>query len=138
MNYTDRDPNGIYKNSTHGGPGPMLMGANTLDGNDVYNRQDEDLGNIKEIMLDMTQGRIAYAVLAYGGFMGLGEKLFAVPWRALTLDTVNKRFVLDIAKDRLELAPGFDKGHWPDMADKTWAKEIDDYYGIKSESEMHN
>ena len=63
--------------------------------------------------------------------MGMGEKLFAVPWSALSLDTVHKRFLLDIAKDQLQSAPGFNKNHWPDMADKTWAKEIHDYYGIK-------
>ena len=129
MNYTEQDTQGIYKNRT--GPGPGLMGANTLDGNDVYNHQDEDLGDIKEIMLDMSSGRVAYAVLSFGGFMGMGEKLFAVPWSALKLDTVEKRFLLDINKDRLEHAPGFDKDNWPDMADKTWAKEIHDYYGVR-------
>jgi len=107
------------------------MGANTLDGNDVYNLLNEDLGDIKEIMLDMDSGRVAYAVLSFGGFVAMGEKLFAVPWNALTLDTVHKRFVQDIAKDPLENAPGCNKGHWPDMADKTWAKEIHDYHGIK-------
>jgi hypothetical protein len=73
---------------------------------------------------------VAYAVLSFGGFLGMGEKLFAVPWSALTLDTVNKRFVLDASKERLESAPGFDKDHWPDMADTTWAKEVHDYYGV--------
>jgi hypothetical protein len=59
----------------------------------------------------------------------MGEKLFAVPWSALTLDTINKRFILDIDKKRLENAPGFDKDDWPDMADETWAKNIHNYYG---------
>lgn len=130
MNYQEQDTYGMYKSRTDGGPGPGLMGANTLDGNDVYNRQDEDLGDIKEIMLDMGTGRVAYAVLSYGGFLGMGEKLFAVPWSALTLDTVNKRFVLDVEKDRLESAPGFDKDQWPDMANSAWSKEIHDYYGV--------
>ena len=98
MNYEDRDTYGIYKNSTKSadlddGPGPELMGADTLVGNDVYNLQDEDLGDIKEIMLDMRSGKVNYAVLSFGGFLGLGDKLFAVPWDALTLDTKNKRFV---------------------------------------------
>jgi sporulation protein YlmC with PRC-barrel domain len=130
MNYQEQDTYGMYKSRTDGGPGPGLMGANTLDGNDVFNRQDEDLGDIKEIMLDMSNGRVAYAVLSYGGFLGMGDKLFAVPWGALTLDTVNKRFVLDVEKDRLDNAPGFDKDQWPDMADTTWSKEIHDYYGV--------
>jgi sporulation protein YlmC with PRC-barrel domain len=55
------------------------MGANTLVGNDVYNRESQDLGEIKEIMLVMRSGRVSYAVLSFGGFMGIGEKLFAVP-----------------------------------------------------------
>ena len=72
------------------------MGADTLNGNDVYNQKDEDLGDIKEIMLNMRTGKISYAVLSYGGFLSLGEKLFAVPWEALKLDTENKRFVLNV------------------------------------------
>ena len=129
MNYLDRDTYGMYKNTMKEGPGPQLMGANTLIGDDVYNHLDEDLGDIKEIMLDMDSGEVAYAVLSFGGFLGMGEKLFAVPWQALTLDTENKRFVLNIDKDRLEDAPGFDPNDWPDMADETWANEIHSYYG---------
>ena len=128
MNYQEQDTFGIYRN--HTGPGPRLMGANTLDGNDVYNKQDEDLGDIKEIMIDVPTGRVAYAVLSFGGFLGMGEKLFAVPWSALTLDTVNKRFVLDVTKERLKDAPGFDKDSWPNMADLTWVNSVHAYYGV--------
>lgn len=139
MNYLERDTFGMYKGSNNGGsgpsprqgPGPELMGADTLVGNAVYNQKAENLGDIKEIMLDMRSGRIGYAVLSFGGFLGLGEKLFAVPWNALKLDTENKRFVLNVEKDRLDGAPGFDKNHWPDMADPVWAKGIHDYYGTK-------
>lgn len=133
MNYETRDAYGIYKanpiQNSHDGPGPRLMGADTLIGNDVYNRADEDLGDIKEIMLDVASGEVAYAVLSFGSFLGFSKKLFAVPWRALQLDTINKRFILDIDKRRLENAPGFDKDDWPDMADETWAKGIHSYYG---------
>ena len=140
MNYEDRDTYGMYKINTSGGPGPDmrrgpgpdLMGADTLIGNDVYNHKGEDLGDIKEIMLDMRTGKVGYAVLSFGGFLGMGEKLFAVPWNALTLDTENKRFVLNVEKDRLKNAPGFDKDKWPNMADEAWAKEIHSYYGTKS------
>ena len=128
MNYQEKDIFGIYRH--HAGPGPRLMGANTLDGNDVYNKQGEDLGDIKEIMLDVPTGRVAYAVLSFGGILGMGDKLFAVPWSALKLDTVNKRFVLDASKERLKEAPGFDKDAWPDMADPTWAKSIHTYYAV--------
>ena len=77
----------------------------------------------------MRSGQVAYAVLSFGGFLGLGEKLFAVPWSALTLDTENKRFVLNAEKDRLKNAPGFDKDQWPNMSDPTWARDIHSYYG---------
>lgn len=131
MSYMDNDTYGMYRRNMDDsdGPGPQLMGADTLIGNDVYNEAEEDLGDIKEIMLDMATGRVAYAVLSFGGIMGMGEKLFAVPWDALKLDTVNERFTLNISKDRLENAPGFDKDRWPDMADQSWANEIHSYYG---------
>ncbi len=139
MNYVERDQFGMYKSSIavvpgpemKHGPGPHLMGADTLVGNDVFNKQGEDLGDIKEIMLDMRSGRVGYAVLSFGGFLGMGEKLFAVPWNALTLDTENKRFVLNVDNERLKQAPGFNKEKWPDMADQAWAKEIHSYYGTE-------
>lgn len=131
MNYENRDTYGIYKNHEKNGPGPHLMGADTLVGNDVYNLEDEDIGDIKEIMLDMSSGKVCYAVLSFGSFLGMGEKLFAVPWSALTLDTEHKRFVLDVKKDRLKDAPGFDKETWPNMADQSWADDIHHYYDTK-------
>jgi len=137
MNYEERDTFGMYKagpNVRHG-PGPEMMGADTLVGNEVCNHKGEDLGEIKEIMLDMRGGRVAYAVLSFGGFLGMGEKLFAVPWNALILDTKNKRFVLNVEKDRLKDAPGFDKTQWPNMADQSWAREIHSYYGTKPYSD---
>ncbi|NIC40888.1 PRC-barrel domain containing protein [Aquabacterium sp. A08] len=114
------------------GPGPYLMGAKTLIGNDVYNKESLDLGDIKEIMLDMRTGRVSYAVLSFGGFfMGMGEKLFAVPWGAMTLDTDKKCFVLDVKREKLENAPGFDPKHWPDMADEKWEASIHSFYGTR-------
>lgn len=131
MNYVEQDSYGMYAASGSSGPGPRLMGADTLMGNDVYNRQDEDLGDIKEIMLDVPAGRISYAVLSFGGVLGMGEKLFAVPWSALTLDTEKKRFTLDVTKESLDKAPGFNKDKWPNMSDPTWAQGIHTYYGTK-------
>jgi len=111
------------------GPGPEVMAAKTLQSNDVYNLEDEKLGSIQEIMLDVQHGRIAYAVLSHGGMLGLGDKLYAIPWSALTLDTDNKRFILDISTDRLSEADGFDKDNWPSMADEIWARQAYDFYG---------
>jgi len=133
MNDQERDTYGVYRSNHVDGPGPRLMGANTLIGNDVYSHHEENLGDIKEIMLDTASGEVCYAVLSYGGFLGLGAKLFAVPWKALKLDTENKRFVLNIDASTLEAAPGFDKDDWPDMADEIWAEEVHTFYSTPLE-----
>jgi hypothetical protein len=77
----------------------------------------------------MASGKVAYAVLSFGGLLGMGDKLFAVPWAALVLDTTNKRFTLEVPKDALKDAPGFDKAHWPSMSDRTWASGVHKFYG---------
>jgi len=111
-------------NNAHKGPGPELLGARTLTGDSVVNHADEHLGEIKEIMLDMRTGQIAYAVVAHGGLLGIGEKLFAIPWSELTLDAANKRFILNIDKRHFESSPGFDPDQWPDMADEIWIDSV--------------
>jgi sporulation protein YlmC with PRC-barrel domain len=108
-----------------------VLSATSLIGDGVINSAGDDLGKITELMIDLTAGRVAYAVLSFGGFLGLGDKLFAVPWEALTVDTNRKKFVFNIEKDRLENAPGFDQNHWPDMADPRWGQEIHTYYGYE-------
>lgn len=111
------------------GPGPFVMASDTLEDNPVIGSGGDKLGTINHIMLDVVSGRVAYAVLSFGGFLGFGEKLFAVPWSALTLDTERKSFVLSIDKAKLEAAPGFDKDHWPSMADPQWGTNLHEYYG---------
>jgi PRC-barrel domain len=132
-NYVTRDNFGMYANDNDG-PGPALMGADTLLGNDVVNNDGENLGDIKEFMIDMASGKVAYAVLSFGGLLGLGDKLFAVPWAALALDTVNRRFTLNVPKAVLKDAPGFDKAHWPPMSDRTWASGVHAFYGMTYEA----
>ncbi|KAE8755162.1 PRC-barrel domain containing protein [Paraburkholderia madseniana] len=105
------------------------MAAATLDGNKVLSSDGKDIGEIKDIMLDVGSGRIAYAVLPSGGFLGIGDKLLAIPWRALTLDTQQKCFVLSMTAEHVENAPGFDKDHWPSMANQTLATSMHQYYG---------
>ena len=115
----------------HSGPGPEIMAASSFEGETVVNTQGETVGEIEEIMLDVRSGRIAYAVLSVGGFLGIGEKYFAVPWRAFAMDTDNHRFILDVDKERLNNAPGFDKDHWPSMADPSWATQVHTYYSTR-------
>ncbi|MDH6153643.1 MULTISPECIES: PRC-barrel domain-containing protein [Paraburkholderia] len=113
------------------GPGRDVMAAATLDGNTVLSADGDDVGKIKEIMLDVRTGHIAYAVLASGGFLGIGGKLLAIPWAMLTLDTSRERFVLSASSEQIRNAPGFDKDNWPAMADPNWATTVHAYYGRK-------
>jgi len=106
-----------------------VLSASTLTGDRVVNAAGEDLGKIDEMMIDTLTGRVAYAVLSFGGFLGMGDKLFAIPWDRLSLDEDNKRFILNVDRAKLERAPGFDKDNWPDMADPSWGLQIFTYYG---------
>lgn len=107
---------------------PHVLSATSVIGDEVVNAQGDKLGKIEEVMLDLDDDRIAYAVLSFGGFLGIGDKLFAVPWGALKIDAKNRRFMLNESKERLENAPGFDKDHWPDMADRSFGAQVYDYY----------
>lgn len=113
------------------GPGitqPSLLSAGTITGDDVVNLKDEKLGTIEDIMLDTHNGTIRYAVLSSGGFLGMGDRLFAIPWSALKIDAPHKRFTLDVDVERLKAAPGFDKDKWPSWSDSTWSASVDSYY----------
>jgi sporulation protein YlmC with PRC-barrel domain len=111
--------------------GTNLPRTSKLVGADVENMQGEDLGQIEDIVLDPQDGRVAYAVLSFGGFLGLGEKYFAIPWSALTAKAgEDNTLVLNVDKEKLKNAPGFDKNSWPNMADRTWGQQIHSYYGV--------
>jgi sporulation protein YlmC with PRC-barrel domain len=99
---------------------PRVLSAGTLANDKVLDPRGNALGDIKEIMIDVTSGRVAYAVLSFGGFLGLGDKLFAIPWSMLKLDPARHVFVLDVTKEQLEEAEGFDKNHWPDFAQESF------------------
>ena len=111
--YVTRDNFGMYANKNDG-PGPALMGANTLLGNDVYNKDGQDLGDIKEFMIDMASGKIAYAVLSFGGLLGMGEKLFAVPWAASGAGHGEGAFHAQRAEGSAEGRPGLQQGSLAD------------------------
>ena len=109
---------------------PQVLSASTISGDAVQNPAGEDLGSIKDLMIDLDSGRVAYAVLSFGGFLGMGDKLFAVPFKAMEMNADEHCFVLDVDKKRLETAHGFDKDHWPDMADQSWQTEVHRIYGV--------
>lgn len=121
----------IPSDAPSAGPGPYVMASASLAGDAVVDPRGEALGHIERVMIDVASGRVAYAVLARGGVLGLGEKLFAIPWEALTLDARSRRFVLGVDRDRLDKAPGFDRQHWPAMGDPAWSAQVHDYYGLR-------
>jgi sporulation protein YlmC with PRC-barrel domain len=108
-----------------------LMKGTKFIGADVENPQGEDLGDIKDVVIDRTSGRIVYAVVSFGGFLGLGEKLFAVPWGAFSQSAADKdTFMLAVDQERLRNAPGFDQNNWPQMVDRDWVSNLYTYYGV--------
>lgn len=109
-------------------PGPHLMSCDVLVGEIVVNRAEEALGELAHLMFDMATGRIAYAVLARGGVLGLGERLHAIPWSAVAFDARRQCLVVDIERERMERAPGFDRSRWPAMADAGWQRTLEEFY----------
>ena len=104
--------------------------ASKVIGTDVDDATGRNLGHVDDLVIDESSGRIVYAVLSFGGFLGMGDKLFALPWRSLRRSPRDDdKLLLDIPKERLEAAPGFDKKSWPDLADRRWGGEIHQYYG---------
>ena len=106
------------------------LGATTLIHDKVVNLNGEPVGKIEELMIDVTTGRVAYAVLSFGGILGFGAKLFAMPWSALTVDETKKRFVVNVQREALEKMPGFDKDHWPDLNDLEYATGVYRQWGV--------
>ena len=102
-----------------------------LDGMRVKSPDGEELGKIEDLVIELDDGRVSYAALSFGGLFGFGNKLFAIPWNALeikTSDAKEKHFVLAIDKEQLKKAPGFEKSHWPDLANPTWSHDVDEFY----------
>ena len=129
MNTTQTAP---QNNTTANATGtPRVLSSSSLVGTNVVNRGGESMGDIKDLMIDVRSGEVQYAVLSFGGFLGLGDKLFAVPLAAFDIDSDKERFVLDVAKDRLEKAPGFDKDNWPGTNDSGFVNDVHSYFGTQ-------
>jgi len=105
-----------------------LIGADKVNGTDVYNFEGDKLGEVEEVMLDKVSGQVAYAVLSFGGFLGVGHKHYPLPWSTLKYDTSRGGYVINMDKEKLENAPSIDRD-----TDFTWTPEygrgIDRYYG---------
>ena len=107
---------------------PTVLSSSSITSDNVRNPAGEDLGSIKDLMIDLDSGKVRFAVVSFGGVLGMGDKLFAVPFEAFDVDTENHSFVLDADKEKLDKAPGFDKDHWPNFADPTFADTVTSHY----------
>ena len=105
--------------------------AKDLIGSPVHDRDGARLGRLIDFAIDLAPVRIGYAVLSFGGFLGFGSKLFAIPWNALTLDAREERFVLNVSKEKLENAEGFDKDNWPDLNETGYRSQVYALYNVK-------
>jgi hypothetical protein len=105
-----------------------LIASSKVEGTAVYNTRGDHLGSVYNFMVDKFTGQVAYAVLSFGGFLGLGESYHPLPWKALTYDTRLGGYVVDIDKASLEQAPRYGSGEDP-FADPDFGRRLDDYYG---------
>jgi sporulation protein YlmC with PRC-barrel domain len=108
-----------------------ILSISEIKGTDVRDLEDNDLGEIEDVKIDLASGSIVYAVLSFGGFLGLGEKLFPIPWQALKRDEGSLCFFLDVPKEVLEEAPGYDEDDLPKMCDHTFINGVHTHYGYE-------
>lgn len=99
-------------------------------GNDVYGKNNEKLGEVKEIVIAKLEGEVRYAVLTCCGVLGIGEKYYAVPWKALDYCKEKEAFQINMTEEQLKTSQGFDKDHWPDFTNELWIKSTHDYFGL--------
>src|ERR1700733_14599072 len=107
-----------------------LISADKVTGTSVYNRQGEKLGSVYGVMLNKSTGQVAYAIMSFGGFLGMGESYHPLPWRALTYDTRQDGYVVDIDRSRLEAAPSYTARDEPNWSDRSYGRRVDQYYGF--------
>ncbi|WP_116124904.1 PRC-barrel domain-containing protein [Lewinella sp. IMCC34183] len=112
----------------------LILSSTSITGTNVTNAKGENLGEIHDLMIDTDNGTVNYAVLSFGGFLGLGDKYFAVPFEAFSVNTTTEKWVLNVTKDRLENAPGFDKNNWPDTSNHSYWNDLYSHYGVKRRS----
>jgi sporulation protein YlmC with PRC-barrel domain len=108
-----------------------LISADKVEGTSVYNRQGENLGSVYRVMIDKMSGRVVYAVMSFGGFLGMGERYHPLPWSMLTYDPNKGGYVVDLDRDLLEAAPAYGASDMPDWTDPTWGRSLHDYYGAR-------
>ncbi len=106
-----------------------LISSKKVEGTSVENPQGENLGSIRDVMIDEISGQVAYAVLKYGSVLGIGGKLFALPWEVLEYDPERDAYIIDLPQDQLRNAPSYEENTQPDWSDPAWNKSVYGYYG---------
>lgn len=110
-----------------------ILSSSTITGQNVYNLNDENIGDIKDLMIDPSSSKVVYAVLEFGGFLGIGSKLFAIPLEALQFSDQDETIRLDVNKEKLENAPSFDEDNWPMTADNDFVDSVYSHYGYQEQ-----
>ena len=105
-----------------------LISSNKVDGTDVYSRSGDHLGSVHDVMIDKRTGHVEYAIMSFGGFLGIGESYHPLPWSVLNYDTSMGGYVVDVDRDRLERAPRYTLSSQPDWSDRTYRSRIDEYW----------
>ena len=107
-----------------------LIASDKVEGTAVYNRQREHMGTVKNFMVNKRSGQVAYAVMSFGGFLGMGESYHPLPWKVLTYDTGMGGYVVDLTRQQLEGAPSYTSSDMPDWSTPTYGRQVSDYYGM--------
>jgi sporulation protein YlmC with PRC-barrel domain len=127
---TDRSQVGQLDEKTTG----ASIRASQFIGMSVCNQEGKNIGKVNDLVLDDNSGRVRYAAVSYGGFLGLGDKLFAVPWQAFTCQREEGKddhyLVINATEEKIKAAPGFDQDRWPDFADRQFTQSLDQHYGV--------
>ena len=108
----------------------LLISSDKAVGTAVYNRQGEHIGSVYNLMIDKYSGQVAYAVMSFGGFLGIGESYHPLPWKKLTYDPRLGGYVVDLDRRELETAPSYTASTMPDWSDRTYGHRVDEFYGV--------
>jgi hypothetical protein len=107
-----------------------LISSDKVQGTTVYNPSGEKIGSIEDVMIDKLSGKVAYADMTFGGFLGIGNRHHPLPWSVLKYDTEMDGYVVNIDKDRLENAPSYEPDKRPDWEDESWGRQVHSYYNV--------
>jgi hypothetical protein len=108
-----------------------MISSDKVEGTAVYDRSGEKLGSVHTLMIDKTSGHVTYAVMSFGGFLGIGDRYHPLPWEVLTYDTGQGGYVVDLDRQRLEEAPSYGANEDPNWSDRSWGQRVHDYYGAR-------